>query len=300
MSGKYQSTIQLLKTWGLDHIKPVPGKVMKTNRFAVSETGAVGISCGQRPSLSVMYPNTDKPPVVLSDKVIYYSATFVNVSGKEYLAASGQENGCLYLWDIESKTPKKAFDPNLPKIHNYMNICKIDESTIGYGEVYASFDESRRVFILRTDTEEAFTLSKTLKLFTPDAIRDMCHTEISGGKTCLLLCLPEAHQIMAVEMIGGKTRWEAGKQQMGEGFKPWSICTDQNDGAYVADFGQEKVHLLSATDGTVIKRFDVGSSYGLKYVFNVRFHDQHLYVQNKIHSGVEVYVIVKFKPIKSS
>ena len=97
---------------------------------------------------------------------------------------------------------------------------------------------------------------------------------------------------MAVEMIGGRTRWEAGNQQMGKSFSPSSICTDQNDCAYVADFGQSKVHVLSATDGTVIKRFD-GKYYGLFDLFAVRFHDQHLFVEYKIPGSK--YAISKFK-----
>ena len=218
------------------------------NRFSLSESGTIGISCFETPSLSVMYPDTDKPPAVLSDQMTYYSAAFVKVSGKEYLAASCREDGCLYLWDTE--TSKKVFDPNLPSEQRDkgMHIFKIGDNTIGYGEGIASPDGSRRVFILNTDTEE-FTLSSTLRLFTPSSILDICYTKVDGGTPCLILCLPYDHRIMAVEMIGGKTRWEVGQEQMGKKFKPYTICTDQNDCAYVADFGQERIQLLSTTDG---------------------------------------------------
>ena len=203
--------------------------------------------------------------------MIYHSATFVRFRSKIHLAAACDVDGCLYLWNI-SKISRKVFDPKLPKDkrNKSMNICNINENTIGYGEVQSSPDGSRRVFILKTDTEE-LTLSSTLRLFTPDIILDMCYTEVEGGSPCLLLCVPFDHRIMSVEMIGGKTRWEVGNQQMGEKFEPWSICTNQNNCAYVADFGQDKIHLLSASDGTLIKRFDVDSYYGIVNVFAVQF-----------------------------
>ena len=87
---------------------------------------------------------------------------------------------------------------------------------------------------------------------------------------------------------------------MGEKFEPWSICTNQNNCAYVADFGQDKIHLLSASDGTVIKRFDVGSNFGIINIFTVRFHDQHLYVEHKaVEGSVQKYAISKFKQINA-
>ena len=118
----------------------------------------------------------------------------------------------------------------------------------------------------------------------------MCYVEVEGTP-CLLLCVPWAHHVMAVEMVGGKTRWEVGKEQMGEKFRPWSICTDENNTAYVADFGQDKIHLLSATDGTLIKLFDC-RNYDIYNIFCVRFHDQHLYVEHKIPNSH--YVVSKF------
>ena len=296
-SGEDAQPWKLVKTWKLDHVQTrEDDKFHNGNRFSVSESGAVGISCFESPSLSVMYPDTDIPPVVLSNRVQYFSATFVKVSGKEYLAVSCREDGCLYLWDIESKISKKVFDPNLPiqQRGKDMNIFKINDNTIGYGEMSASPGGSRRVFILKTNTKE-LTLSSTLRLFTPSNIHDICYTEVDGGTPCLLLCLPTGGRIMAVEMIGGKTRWEAGKQQMGEKFKPYTICTDQNDCAYVADFGQDKIHLLSTTDGTVLRRID-GRNYGIDNIFGVRFHDQHLYVEHKIN--MSKYAIRKFKENK--
>ena len=188
----------------------------------MSESGAIGISCDENPSLSILYPGTDKAPVILSNDMLYSSATFVKFRGKEHPAAAYREDGCLHLWDIESKTYKEVFDPRLPKEKKLkdMNICMIDESTIGFGEVGASLDGSRRVFILKTNTAADWTLSGTLKLFTPDNIWDMCYAEVVDGTPCLLLCIPYGNRILAVEMEDGKTRWEVGKEQMGEKFDP--------------------------------------------------------------------------------
>ena len=256
--GGITKSLQLVKQWTLDHVPAKPKIVNASNRFTISESGTVGISCEEHPSLSVMYPDTDRPPVILSNNKVYRSATFIRIRGKEYLAAASDEDGCLYLWDIDSTTPRKVFDPKLPmdKVNKCMNICKIDKNTIGYREVSVSLDGSRRVFILKTHTAE-WTLRETLKLFTPHKIWDMCYTKMPDDTTCLLLCIPHINRVVAVEMEDGKTRWEIGEEQMGEKFKPSTVCTDGNDCAYVADVGQNKIHLLSAYDGTLIKRFDV-------------------------------------------
>ena len=79
---------------------------------------------------------------------------------------------------------------------------------------------------------------------------------------------------------------------MGKKFEPWSICTDDDNTVYVADFDQDKIHLLSASDGSVLKQFD-GKNIGIINIFTVRFHDQHLYVEHKI--GGSKYAIIKFK-----
>ena len=82
---------------------------------------------------------------------------------------------------------------------------------------------------------------------------------------------------------------------MGEKFEPWTICTDANDTVYVADFGQRKIHLLSASDGTLIKQFDC-RNYDIHNIFAVRFHDQHLYEEHKIPKSK--YAISKFRHLE--
>ena len=292
-------SIQLVKTWSLDHVKSNSRNVPVENRFTVSKSGAVGISCEESPSLSVMYPDMNKSPVILSNEILYRSATFVNISGKEYLAAACGKDGCLHFWNIQSKTFQKGFDTNLPKdkLSKDMVICRIDEGTVGYGEEDSSLDGSRRVFILKMDTEE-FTLSSTVKIFTPGDICDMCYTEVNSGIPCLLLCVRFACCIKEVEMDGGRTRWKVGKEQMGEKFLPLSICTDDDGTLYVADFGLSIIHLLYATDGTVIKQFNIGRYHGIVNIFAVRFHDQHLYVERKrkiLGGSMRKYATMKFK-----
>ena len=176
-----------------------------------------------------------------------------------------------------------------------MAIFTIDESTIGYGEVRASPDGSRRVFILKTNTADEWNLSSTLRLITVADIWDMCYMSLPDGTACLFFCVPHKNCIMVVEMVGGKTRWEAGKQQMGEEFEPRSICTDDDNTVYVADYSQNKIHLVSASDGTMVKCIDPGN-YGIFNTFTVRFHDQHLYVEHRIPE--QKYAITKFKQIK--
>ena len=184
-------SLQLVKTWTLDHVQPDTKYVKAENRFTVSESEAIGISCDESPSLSVIYPDTDKRPVVLSDKKVYRSATFLKVSRKDYLAAACIDDGCFYLWDIESKTSRKVFEPKLSIEHfKEMTMFKIDDNTIGYGEVHATSDGSRRVFILKTDKEES-RLTSTLRLFTARSIWDICYIRMEDGTPCLLLCIPE-------------------------------------------------------------------------------------------------------------
>ena len=291
-SGERDQTLKLVTTWDLVHVNTVEGEMCLGNRFSISESEAIGISCKEKPSLSVMYPNTEKATVILSDSKVYYSVTFVKVLGKEYLAASCYVDGCLYLWDIESKTSKRVFDPKLTKDQKDkgMNIFTINDDTIGYGETRASPDGSRRIFILKMDTEK-MTLSSILRLFTPNTILDMCYAKVDGGTPCLLLCVPWAPRIMAVEMVGGRTRWEAGKEQMAEKFYPWSICTDEDNTVYVSDFEEIMIHLLSAEDGSFIRSIEA-SPYGIWNLVAVRIHDHHLYVE---HINADKYSISKFK-----
>ena len=63
----------------------------------------------------------------------------------------------------------------------------------------------------------------------------------------------------------------------------------------MADFKQRMIHLLSATDGVVIKRFDC-RNYDINNLITVRYHDQHLYVGHKIPKSK--YAISEFKEIE--
>ena len=78
---------------------------------------------------------------------------------------------------------------------------------------------------------------------------------------------------------------------MGEKFDPWSICTDENNTVYVADFFQKAIHLLSAEDGSVITSIDA-RHYAMWNLIAVRIHDEHMYVE---HKSDDKYVISKFE-----
>ena len=67
---------------------------------------------------------------------------------------------------------------------------------------------------------------------------------------------------------------------MAERFDPWSICINEYDTIYVVDYLKGMIHLLSASDGTVIKQFDP-RYYGIDNIFAVKFHDKRLYVEHK-------------------
>ena len=63
-----KKSIQLVKTWFLDHVQPDAKYVYAWNRFTISESEAIGTSCEEKPSLSVVFPHTDNPP-------LYYQRT---------------------------------------------------------------------------------------------------------------------------------------------------------------------------------------------------------------------------------
>ena len=162
----------------------------------------------------MMYPGTDISPTVLSNDKTYRSTTFVKISRKEYLAVC-DEDGCLYLWDIESKTSKKVFDMKLPSEQRSgnMNIFKIDDNTIGYGESRASSDGSRRVFILKTE-KEGLTLSSTLRLFTPNDIWDMCYMEVK--EVLHVFCC-----VFHIHALSWRWRWSVVKLDGKPGWNRW-------------------------------------------------------------------------------
>ena len=286
--GDNNQAIKLVETYNVAYEETTSAEKMHAVEiFAVSESGAMGITSAEYPSLSVRYPNSDKPPVVPSKDKLYHSAVFVKISNKEYLAAACSKDGCLYLWDIESKMSKKVFDPELGKVHfKYMNVFNINDNTVGYGDTSASSAGSKRVFILQTSIDD-WTLTETLEVCTQNNIWDVCQAKMQDGTACLLLCIPYGNRIMAVEMVGGRTRWEVGKEQMGEKFNPWSICTDEANNKqtiYVADHDQNLIHLLSAEDGSAIRSIDL-RHYGIAHPFTVRVHKEYLYVEHYKNSG---------------
>ena len=106
----------------------------------------------------------------------------------------------------------------------------------------------------------------------------------------MLLACPNDGNVQAVEIVGGRIRWKVGKQQIGEGFYPLSICTDENNTVYVADSAKCRVHILSGEDGSVIRSINL-KPYGI-YPSCVRVYEEHIYIGHKYESNK--YQIKKF------
>ena len=241
------STLTLHETIKVSHIAPSSIKVALKVRFSVSETsGSVGIASGRtRPSLSIVYPGTDKHPLILSTDKGYVSTVFISVSDKEYLAAVCK--GSVYLWDTEKGTSSLAYKFD-ERAHSKMSLCVIDKTTVACGEVNPSPEGLCKIYVLNTERKR-WKLRGTVLAEAKDKITDMCFMKTADGTCCLVTA--DGSQVQAVEMIGGKIRWRIVQQQMGKRFHPWSICTDGTT-VFAADPTQFQLHLLSVEDGSVV------------------------------------------------
>ena len=69
-------SFQLVDKVDLNHIE----HISYFDLFTASKSGAVAVVCPEgSPSLSVVYPGTDRPPVLLSEDQAYSSALFINI-----------------------------------------------------------------------------------------------------------------------------------------------------------------------------------------------------------------------------
>ena len=233
------------------------------------------------PSLCVINLNKDKQGFGLAENKSYSSAIFIQKGDKLFVAAACLGENSIHLWDVDQSIYravyfKRTFEPRS------MNLFIIDDNTVGYGEAKPTSNSSR-VFILNTD-EEKWNLTGTLSFSTKSGyIRDMCHTKTPDGTRCLLLCCPHDSCVQAVEMIGGKTRWQCGKQQMGQMFKPWSICTDEEGAVFVIDVDRFQFHTLSPDDRSVLVSASLVQC-GIMFPFCVRYSDGFIYV-GYVHKG---------------
>ena len=276
-SDKNHEVLKLQETWHLDHIE-ISGNIFAGTRFSVSESGVIGISCEEQPFLSVIYPGTQKPPLILTALKPHRFATFIKSADREFLATLSPDDENLYLWDISKGTSTKKFNPKMHegKFTGYLQIFVIDDKTIGYAEIPSN--KRFRVFFINTENTQGQWPSSTLTLSTNvQFIPDMCYIKMSDGTPCLLLCSVSDHCVQAVELMGGKIRWQTGKLQMGEYCFPWSICTDEHNTVYVTDYLDHRMHILSGEDGSVIRSINL-MPFGVGHAVCVRVHDKYLYV----------------------
>ena len=283
---KADSSVTLLETIKVNHISPMTSPYAL--EFSISEfSGSVGIaSWTGKPSLSVMYPGTDKPPLILSGKDRYISVLFSYMSNQEYLAAATGNEICL--WNVEKNASSVAY--TFPEEKDW-HLCLIDDRTVACLPEHTSSEDFNKIYILNMDTEK-FTLSGTLRVKVGEkAITEMCYVKTTDGTACLLLLFPFIQAIKCVEIVGGKIRWQVDRQQMSGSFFPWSICTDGST-VFVTEFFQHQVHLLSVDDSSVLTSINL-YPFGLHYPNCVRLQGDHLYVGH-LNKNLDTCYVSKF------
>ena len=262
--------LKLVKTRDLDHIQ---GAVY-SHYFDVSNSSAIAVSSHGSPSVSVIFPNKDKSPLVLSTDKNYGSVAFVEKLDKEYLAAVWNGRS-IHLWDMEKNTSQVVYNfESTPQ--KQMNFCVLDSKTVACGAVYPTDEGFHEIYILNTESK-MWNLGNILIVDGVRVIYDMCYSQTIDGTSCMLLCCPHEHEVQAVELIGGRIRWKTEKQLMGVGFLPWSICADKNSTVYVVDNYLHRMHLLSAEDGSVLKTVSL-FPYGIVTPSTIRVLDKDVYI----------------------
>ena len=258
--------------------------------FSVSEfSGSVGIASAQaKPSLSVMYPGTDKPPVILSKDKGYMSAIFMMISDQEYLATASKDK--IRLWNLTKNTSHVVY-----KFRERSNwrLCLIDEKTVACVDVGPSSMFSK-IHVLNTDAE-MWRLSSMHTVEVKNGISDMCFVRTTDGTSCLILRCPGIDAVQLVELIGGTVRWQVDKHQASGSFFPWSLCTDGST-VFVVDAFSAKLHLLAVEDGSAIKSVNL-HPLGITLPSCVRLQAEYLFVGH-LNEHFDAYCIGKcVKPL---
>ena len=239
----------------------------------------IGIASMQaKSSLSVMYPGTDKPLLILSRDNVYASALFVSISGQEYLAAASRDG--IYLWNLEDNTSRVVYGYKEEK--DWL-LCLRTVASAAMDKLSSFLS----IYILKTDTE-MWTLSSTHLVKVADSVSDMSYVKTKDGTTCLLL-IDHIGLFHSVELVGGKVHWQTDKQQMGALSYPLSICTDGST-VFVSDL-YAQLHLLSVEDGSVLTSINL-RPFGLLVPSCVRLQGDHLYIGHKNQKG-DTYCISK-------
>ena len=279
------SVLNLLETLQAKHIviEPIGSSLFTT--FALSQqSGSIGItSDGAKPSSSVMYPGTDKPPLILSKDNQYRSALFITIADQEFLASASMDN--IRLWNPVHNTSKVVY-----KSEEIGRLCVIDERTVAWVAEFPSSNDLIHIHILNTDAE-MWTLSSTLSVKATDSVSDISHVKTSDGTACFLLSFRLNGVIQFIEMVGGRVRWQVDNQQIDGSFRSWSICTDCST-VFVVDPVQNRLHLLSVEDGSVLRSINL-RPLGIDYPGCVRLQGERLYIGH-MNDKCDAYCISKF------
>ena len=267
---------------------------MSIIKLAVTDSGLIAISDTYiRPSLSVINPKADgkggdddgndgncAPLVFASMGKMFRSAVFVNVSGRECLAASCRSDGTIHLWDTETRAFSVVYEDQ-QMIGRRMNICKIDDTTVAYGDVEGPEKGIFRVFVLSTNTKEWKVKNMLLLSIWAETIYDMCYLKAVDGTSCLVLSCPADDCVQVVEVVGGRIRWKSSPiNESGKAFCPWSVCTDGHDTVYALDLQQNMLCVMSAEDGAAV-RFIGLQPFGVVLPSCVRLVENHIYVAHR-------------------
>ena len=280
------SALTLLETMKVKHVTPegITGS-LDTNFTVSALSGSIGIASRlEKPTLSVMYPGSEKGPLILSREDGYTSALFITISDQEYLAAAARDS--IHMWNLEQNTHSVAY--KLEESDNWY-LCAIGEKTVACATDTPSSDGFHKIYILNADTEK-FSLSGKIRLKAEGKITDMCHVKTTDGTACLLLSPSFNHVIQCVEMLGAKMRWQVDSQQVGESFLPWGICTDGNT-VFITD-PLHRLHLVSVEDGSVLAPIHL-YPFGIRYPGYVRLQGDHLYIGH-MDGKADTYCISRF------
>ena len=251
--------LKVVETWnirGLDH-------------FSVSKSGALGIA--SFPYLSVIPSGKIEVSHILeSNAEKYFSSTFVSIEDKEYLAMAYSSS--IRLWDIENDTTKTVYTLEACD----KKLCVIDDRTMACATFDFLQDGLHRIYIININAA-VWSLGSTILVEGGSPIRDLCFNKASDGSPLLVLCRPESQMVHAVELVGGRRRWENGKEQMGEKWYPYSVSVDTKNNVFVADSSQHKIHVLSADDGLLYMSINL-RPHGITKPTIVRVLDENIYV----------------------
>ena len=261
-------------------------------KFSISQfSGSIGIASeSAKPTLSIIYPGTNKHPLVLSRVDRFKSALLIaKAEQTEYLLAASRDK--IYLLNLVDNISSVVYNF---KDGGDWQLCAIDERTVACVAEQSSSDGFTKVYILNRDSEK-FSLSGMLQVKTSKRITDICFVKTSDGTPCLLLSFRLNSVVQCVEMVGGRVLWQVDTQKMGRSFVPFSICTDGST-VFVANAVRNVLYLLSIEDGSINITINL-RPFGVHFPVCVRVQGEHLYIGHMEQMG-DTYCISKFtKPV---